>query len=198
MSTKKLAKGTIATSGVDADKPLEATEGLGLLCDFNQAEFDDWQIEDALSKFRDDRNLEPLLEQLQEGNSAILRNHEALQIIADAARGRLKRKQGKVRTTAMQEKDLSIWLAAYRLYQMGYPVKNGPDLIRANAEQKPSACRIIGAYLHLSESAIYSALQRCGGAPEDRLGSFPWNEASDGEVTPELVLDQYLSRSHRG
>jgi hypothetical protein len=198
MSAKKQAKGTIATSGVGANKILEAPEGVELLSDFNQAKFDVWQIEDALSKFREGRNLEPLLEQLQEGNSAILRNPEALQIIADAARGRLKRGKGNVRAIGMQERDMSIWLAAFRLHQMGYPIKNDPDLIRADAAQKPSACRIIGEYLRRSESAIYSVLKKHGGVPKDGLSSFPWNEASDGELTPELVLDQYLSRSHRG
>lgn len=193
MRAKIRVRGTVVKDESGSTLALESPGELDLLSGFKQAEFDDWQIENALSLFREHRDLEPLLEQLLDGNPAILRNYEAQQLIADAARGRLVRRKGKVRTAKMRERDLLIWTAAFHLYSMGYPLKNDPDSIRVGEPQKLSVCRMIGQYLNLSEDGIYSIVRKHGGIPDRAPGGVSWFKLAEGEVKPELVLDHYLS-----
>lgn len=193
MRAKIRVRGTVVKDESGSTLVLESPGELDLLSGFKQVEFDDWQIENAVSLFREHRDLEPLLEQLLDGNPAILRNYEAQQLIADAARGRLVRRKGKVRTANMRERDLLIWTAAFHLHSMGYPLKNDQDSIRAGEPQKLSVCRMIGQYLNLSEDGIYSIVRKHGGTTGRAPGGVSWFKLADGEVKPELVLDHYLS-----
>ncbi|MDC7827335.1 hypothetical protein PQS90_19440 [Pseudomonas sp. BLCC-B13] len=194
MRAKISVKGTFVKHADGASSIQESPEELDLLSEFKQAEFDDWQVKNALSLFREHRDLEPLLEQLLESNPGVLRNHEALQLIADAARGKPVTGRGKVRTAYQRERDLQIWTAAFYLRQLGFPVKNDPDKIKADAPQKPSVCRIISQYLVLNEGTIYTAIREYGGLPRERLPGISFTALYGEGVTSEVILDHYLSR----
>lgn len=177
------ADGTLAA-------PLETPEELAELSAQAEAHHDDRQVRAALEHYRQNRDLEPLLALLLEGNPGILRNREALELLAGAARGEARKGRGRVKTAGALERDRRVAACAYWLQQTGLPFKNNPDKNRAGQSQVASACRLIGERLSLSEDAIYSATRGARYEPS-MFELIPWRLLGE-RPTPERVLRHYL------
>lgn len=183
------ADGTLAA-------PLESPEELAELSAQAEVRHDDQQVSAALEHYHQDRELEPLLALLQEGNPGILRNREALELLAAAVRGQTSKGRGRVRAMAAKERDRRILAAAYWLHSMGMPLKNAPDKNKHGDQQKASACRLIAARVNLSEDAVYSIVRQSGRKRREiympsPFELLPWRLSGE-PPTPEWVLRHYL------
>lgn len=177
------ADGTLAA-------PLESPEELAELSAQAESRHDDRQVSTALEHYRQNRDLEPLLALLLEANPGILRNPDALSLLASAARGEAGKGRGRVRTTETIERDRRIRSAAYWLKVAGVPLKNERDRNREGEPQTASACRLIGERVHLSEAAVYSII-RSGEYQPSVIGP-PWEFEPREQPTPDGVLRHYL------
>lgn len=170
--------------------PLESPEELAELSAQAEARHDDRQVAEALEHYHLNRDLEPLLALLLEANPGILRNPAALELLASAAHGKAIKGRGRVRTMEAVERDRRIVAAAYWLKIAGVPLKNEQDRNREGEPQTPSACRLIGERVHLSEAAVYSIIR--SGEHQPSFIAPPWEFEPREQPTPEGVLRHYL------
>lgn len=177
------ADGTLAA-------PLESPEELAELSAQAESRHDDRQVSTALEHYRQNRDLEPLLALLLEANPGILRNPDALSLLASAARGEARKGRGRVKTMEAIERDSRIRAAAHWLKVAGVPLKNELDRNREGVSQTASACRLIGGRIHLSEAAVYSII-RSGEYQPTRFELLPWRLLGE-QPTPDGVLRHYL------
>jgi hypothetical protein len=164
-----------------------------------QINFDDRLVADALEAFRAHRDLEPLLELLVEAHPALMRNYEARDLIARAARGEpIKGRKKGTGAASKRRRDSRIWSAAYFLHDMGIPLSNHPD---ATGKEPPvSVCRMIGERLNLSEKTIHSVVNTLGGVGRKKTLTteiLTWKLAGE-PVEPEWVLDHYFGDYPKG
>lgn len=170
--------------------PLESPDELAELSAQAELRHDDRQVSAALEHYRQNRDLEPLLALLLEANPGILRNPDALSLLASAARGKAGKGRGRVRTMEAIERDRCICAAAHWLKAAGVPLKNTPDKNRNGHPQVASACRLIGERLCLSENAVYSIVR--SGEYQPSFIAPPWELEPREQPTPERVLRHYL------
>lgn len=135
--------------------------------------FDDSQVTNAIKHFTEHRDIQPLACLLEEGNPGVLRNRMALKLLAESARGNLKIGQGRIKTQKSMERNKRILLAAKWIQRLGLPIKNNPEKKQAGHTQSLSACRAIGDYLNLSETAVYSIVRSAMQAEKKRLEDMP-------------------------
>jgi len=191
MRIKITAKGTIyrKEDGTLA-APEESPEELAQLSTQAQVSWDDRQVDAAMQHYQHHRDLEPLLTQLLEANPGILRNRQAIELLAAAARGEVRKGRGRVRTVEALKRDRKIAACAYWLGQAGLPLKNTPEKNRTGLPQVTSACRLIGKRLNLSEDAIYSTIRNNRYEPSS-FEMLPWRLL--GELpTSESVLRYFI------
>ncbi|XLY87920.1 hypothetical protein ACK8QS_20550 [Ectopseudomonas mendocina] len=91
---------------------------------------------------------EPLLYQLEQGNPAILRNQEAVQIITKAATGKGVKGKGRKQSPATAQRDRMICHALQELRELGYPIKGDLEV--------ETACRLLARRVALSEEQVYT------------------------------------------
>ncbi len=164
-----------------------------------QVNFDNRLVVDAIGTFREQGDLEPLLELLLEANPALMRNYEARQLIAKAARREpLRRTKKGTCKGVTRKRNKDIWSAAFYLHDMGIPLSNHPD---SRGKKPPaSACRMIADRLCLSEKTIETIVRKEGGidTKSRRLTTeiLAWTLAGE-QVGPEWVLDHYFGHPNR-
>lgn len=170
--------------------PLESPEELAELSAQAQARHDDQQVRRALEHYTQHRDLEPLRVLLLEANPGILRSRDAIELLAGATRGEIRKGRGRFKTMEAVERDRRICAAAHWLKVAGMPLKNSPDRNKSGAAQQVSACRLIGERLCISEDAVYSVARAASYEPSC-FELLPWRLL--GELpTPERVMRHYL------
>lgn len=112
------------------------------------AQLENCAVRDALKKLHDFGAIEPLLFQLEQGNPAILRNQEAIQVIASALQRKGVKGRGRKSNPATTERNSRICKAIAGLKELGYPIEGDLD--------KETACRIVGQRLALSQEQVFT------------------------------------------
>ena len=195
----KAAIRSISTTFLNSEGALTVTKASPDELHEFQVGFDNRQDEDAIGIFREHGDLEPLVELLLEANPALMRNYEARELIAKAARREpLRRTKKGTPNGATRKRNKDIWSAAFYLHDMGVPLSNHPD--SRGKEPPASACRMIADRLFLSEKTIESIIRKEGGidtkSREQTTEILAWKLAGE-QVAPEWVLDHYFGRPKR-
>lgn len=176
-------------------KHSDGTSELSEITPDDIARFEDGSVHEALKQLHSFGVIEPLLFQLEQGNPAILRNPEAVRIIAEAVRGKGIKGRGRKKSPAVVVRDRRICQAVHELNEMGYPIKGDLEV--------ETACRLVAKRIELSAEQVYTIWN----AREPDLDNFSsnlyrsfhyWRHTltTPGWVptTPEDVLQEYFPK----
>lgn len=122
----------------------------------------DWAVNRALAELDTFGTLEPLLFQFEQGNPAIFRNARAVEVIANAARGKGVKGRGRKIDPSKKTQNELIRHVIHRLQVLGLPVSGDID--------KVTACSLIAERVHLSPEQVYTI----------------WNQRDRGELAAYL------------